>query len=190
MARAAPQNDTLIVRQSAVITDTKFYFPSFFEENRQQRGRAEEEAFRRMPLIPAASGRRRGEIRFSAELREYRCRSRSFPAGAMSGRKVKGRPGKPVSYARASARYFTFQRRCVFFGGKNIRTTNIDTEFYLSFTCPGKQRRKHSRPLARDVSHENFQRRLDSGSRSCAESTTYEYTSCCGNQTFYFAQGH
>lgn len=45
------QNDTL---KSAVITDTKFYFPSFFEQNQQQRGGAEKEAFRHMPFIPVA----------------------------------------------------------------------------------------------------------------------------------------
>jgi len=76
VSAARIQNDML---KSAVITDTKFYFPSFFEQNQQQRGGAEKEAFRHMPFIPVARrAHRRGEIRFSAELREYRCLTYAF----------------------------------------------------------------------------------------------------------------
>lgn len=43
-----PQNEML---KSTVITDTKFYFPSFFEKNQQQKDGVKEEAFRHTAAI-------------------------------------------------------------------------------------------------------------------------------------------
>lgn len=115
------QNDTL---KLAVITDTKFYFPSFFEQNQQQRGGAEKEAFRHMPFIPVARWAYRDEVKFdflpSCANIDVSRRFRSLPASVRVRSRVVGE--KHVSVSR-------FNAFLQIFG-----TTNIDAVFYLEFS--------------------------------------------------------
>jgi len=92
VSTARIRNDML---KSAVITDTKFYFPSFFEQNQQQRGGAEKEAFRH---LFRSRVERIDEVKFDflpscANIDVSR--TLSVPSGERE-RKVKGRRRKAV----------------------------------------------------------------------------------------------
>lgn len=115
-----PQNDTL---KSAVITDTKFYFPFFFEENEPQRDVVQKEAFRH--FIPVARYKR---TRWNSIF----CRVARISMSAFGSFRREEGQGSPEK-SNASMFHDLTSLGVFFFLLRVSDTINIDTEFYLRF---------------------------------------------------------